>query len=263
MKKFEKYFGTHEVNRGELYIKIIEELFTLTGGKLDDQPYEVIDGVIINTKNYNRLCRFIESHQQERFELFAKPLIDRLEVFYEMFKDVANLGALKKACFNIIDEPLFQDNIDVFKTEDKKSVLAYLITQYNNSDIKNGNNHAEYFRNNILPLALVVPDNFRTTLDTKRFYDAKDKERLFFASTSFNAATNQVKCEGVMNDGVTPCGCGKWMSKDETTVDHIVPWILGGKTNDQNAQLLCRECNSRKGSNVISSILQSAGGNNG
>ena len=45
------------------------------------------------------------------------------------------------------------------------------------------------------------------------------------------------------------------MSKDEVTIDHKVPWILGGKTTDENAQLLCRECNSKKGSKIISEIL--------
>jgi len=28
--------------------------------------------------------------------------------------------------------------------------------------------------------------------------------------------------------------------------DHITPWAEGGKTNEQNFQMLCRECNRRK-----------------
>jgi len=50
VKKFEKYFGTHEVNRGELYQKIIEKLFVMYGGNLDDRPYEIVDGIQINQK---------------------------------------------------------------------------------------------------------------------------------------------------------------------------------------------------------------------
>ena len=255
VKMFEKYFGTHEVNRGELYIKIIEKLYELDGGKLDNQPYEIIDGIIINTKNYNRLCKYVEKHVNDSFENFANILIEKLKIFYDMFKDISNLGVLKEACFNISDYQIFNDNKEIFETDSKKSAMAYIITQYNNSDIKSGNNHEKYFEEILLPLVLAIPDDFRTTLDAKRFYTADDKERLFFADSSFNPETNQVKCNGVLNDGITKCGCGKWLSKNEVTVDHKIPWILGGKTIDENAQLLCRECNSKKGSKIISEIL--------
>ena len=28
--------------------------------------------------------------------------------------------------------------------------------------------------------------------------------------------------------------------------DHITPWHEGGKTNEDNCQMLCKECNRRK-----------------
>lgn len=258
--KFEKYFGTHEVNRGELYIKIIEKLYQLSGGTLDDQPYEIIDGIRINTKNYNRLCRFIEAHQSESFAVFASELISKIELFYEMFKDIGNLGVLKEACFNIGDFQLFKDNESKFKTDEIKDNLIFLISQYINSDLRKAiKDHAKYFEENILPLALIMKPGFRATLDTKRYYSSQDKERLFIRSRSYNASTHQVKCEGVMNDGATPCGCGRMIGIDEATVDHIVPWILGGKTDDDNAQILCSSCNSAKGSSIISGIFSRGG----
>ena len=30
--------------------------------------------------------------------------------------------------------------------------------------------------------------------------------------------------------------------------DHITPWREGGRTTEENCQMLCRECNRRKGS---------------
>ncbi|MCI6503635.1 MAG: HNH endonuclease [Prevotella sp.] len=30
--------------------------------------------------------------------------------------------------------------------------------------------------------------------------------------------------------------------------DHITPWREGGRTVESNCQMLCRECNRRKGS---------------
>ena len=258
VKIFEKYFGTHEINRGQLYQKIIKKLFVMYGGDLDDTPYEIVDGIRINQKNYNKLCRFIESHLTEKFEDFAKQLIEKLNLFYEMFKDLDNLGVLKEACFNIGEYQFFKEHKDEFLTnENKKTNLHYLISQYINSDIKSVNdNHAKYFEEILLPTAHMLKDDFRTSLDTKRFYTKDDKERLFSANPTYRPSTLQVKCHGVMNDGITECGCGRWLKKDEVTVDHIVPWILGGRTNDENAQLLCRECNSRKGSRIISELLR-------
>jgi Restriction endonuclease len=41
--------------------------------------------------------------------------------------------------------------------------------------------------------------------------------------------------------------CGKWFTLEEMEADHITPWILGGKTVAENCQMLCKECNRRKG----------------
>jgi len=40
--------------------------------------------------------------------------------------------------------------------------------------------------------------------------------------------------------------CGKHFELREMEADHITPWHLGGKTNTENCQMLCKECNRRK-----------------
>lgn len=47
-------------------------------------------------------------------------------------------------------------------------------------------------------------------------------------------------------NGVCPI-CEKHYSLGEMEADHITPWHLGGKTNAENCQMLCKECNRRKG----------------
>jgi len=254
VKRFSKYFGTTLVNRGELYIKIIEKLYKMKNDDFNDNSYEIIDGIVINTKNYHRLSKFIESNNDTEFQIFAKDLINKLEIFYDLFADLSNLGVLKESCFNIIDLDIYkQKNQEFFK---KRDILAYLISQYNNSDLKIDNNHDRYFENVILPQVLLIESDFRNTLDTKRFYNSDDKERLFFAANTFDSETNQVQCRGHMDDAETEIGCGKWITKKEATVDHILPWIMGGRTNDENAQILCRECNSSKGSRITKILLK-------
>ncbi|MDR0410414.1 MAG: DUF262 domain-containing protein [Treponema sp.] len=43
------------------------------------------------------------------------------------------------------------------------------------------------------------------------------------------------------------CGkCGKHFEMQDMEGDHINPWRSGGKTNAENCQMLCKECNRRK-----------------
>ena len=41
--------------------------------------------------------------------------------------------------------------------------------------------------------------------------------------------------------------CGKECKLEEMHADHITPWSKGGKTVPENCQMLCRDCNLRKG----------------
>ena len=41
--------------------------------------------------------------------------------------------------------------------------------------------------------------------------------------------------------------CGKTFEFDEMHADHITPWSKGGKTIPDNCQMLCRDCNLKKG----------------
>ena len=42
--------------------------------------------------------------------------------------------------------------------------------------------------------------------------------------------------------------CGKEFDFEFMEGDHITPWCEGGRTVVENCQMLCRECNRRKGS---------------
>ena len=41
--------------------------------------------------------------------------------------------------------------------------------------------------------------------------------------------------------------CGKHGSMKDMYADHIVPYPKGGKTTESNLQILCRDCNLKKG----------------
>ena len=48
-----------------------------------------------------------------------------------------------------------------------------------------------------------------------------------------------------LQDGICK-SCKGEFEISEMEADHITPWAEGGKTNEQNCQMLCRECNRRK-----------------
>jgi hypothetical protein len=41
--------------------------------------------------------------------------------------------------------------------------------------------------------------------------------------------------------------CSKTFEIDNMEGDHITPWVEGGKTSSENCQMLCVQCNRRKG----------------
>lgn len=42
--------------------------------------------------------------------------------------------------------------------------------------------------------------------------------------------------------------CGEIFNIGDMHADHITPWVEGGKTNEENCQILCKNCNRRKSS---------------
>lgn len=74
----------------------------------------------------------------------------------------------------------------------------------------------------------------------------KDAKRLFSAEQRriiWNRE-DQHFCTG--NECKTPKRPLDW---EDVTIDHVLAWIKGGQTALKNAQILCKPCNSKKGSN--------------
>lgn len=72
-------------------------------------------------------------------------------------------------------------------------------------------------------------------VDPKRLFSEEDKAMLLSEQTP-------------NEDGLYVCNkCNNHFKSEELTVDHIIPWSLGGRTELSNAQLLCRSCNSQYG----------------
>ena len=60
---------------------------------------------------------------------------------------------------------------------------------------------------------------------------------------AFSAAMRQAAFE--KQEGICRT-CSKKFEMSEMDADHITPWSAGGKTIEENCQMLCKECNRRK-----------------
>jgi len=74
---------------------------------------------------------------------------------------------------------------------------------------------------------------------------AEESERLL----SIRKFTDRQKRKAYeRQSGICP-KCGKHFEFVEMDGDHITPWSKGGKTTDENCQMLCKKCNNKKSNN--------------
>ena len=50
--------------------------------------------------------------------------------------------------------------------------------------------------------------------------------------------------------------CGKWVSEEEVTIDHVVPLARGGKHEASNLMPSCSFCNTSKGARKLEEVLR-------
>lgn len=84
-------------------------------------------------------------------------------------------------------------------------------------------------------------------IDGRRFYSREvwdSIERVERAKVS-----NELRQEIFERDGYTCVNCGS-TEKESLEIDHIKPISKGGKTEPDNLQTLCHDCNIRKGNNI-------------
>jgi len=101
----------------------------------------------------------------------------------------------------------------------------YWLTTQRNTDSKEN----RIIRRDILKEILFRA--FTRKKDKNRFFSVTQKEQVWHNSKNKKCAYP---------------GCEKILRWENATVDHIIPWSIGGSTDISNAQLMCRKHNSMK-----------------
>ena len=76
---------------------------------------------------------------------------------------------------------------------------------------------------------------------TARYLDRKENH---LQIREFEARDRRAAYE--RQKGICP-GCNKHFEIEDMHADHITPWSKGGKTTADNCQMLCADCNRKKG----------------
>lgn len=72
---------------------------------------------------------------------------------------------------------------------------------------------------------------------------------------SIRAFTDAQKRRAYQKQGGICPFCKKHYEYNEMQGDHIIPWSLGGRTIDENLQMLCQKCNNDKSRVEIAKTL--------
>ncbi|MCD3254360.1 HNH endonuclease [Clostridium botulinum] len=49
--------------------------------------------------------------------------------------------------------------------------------------------------------------------------------------------------------------CGRELKRDEITVDHVIPYSKGGKTDFTNLVIACKHCNQKKSNMTLNQYM--------
>lgn len=92
-------------------------------------------------------------------------------------------------------------------------------------------------------------DYYKYLYDDRKYYvQYKLFPPINFTPKALKASANGKKEKVFKNDGYKCLCCG---SKEDLTVDHIIPISKGGNSSYYNLQTLCNKCNSLKDNKII------------
>lgn len=186
---------------------------------------------------YIKVCRIIEKIKLGKNTRFTRKTSD----FYSLFvaiMELVNSGCVfqkySKAQKELtefssriakITNAFQRKNFSILKKDTNTPFYRYWLTTQKSTDSKEN----RIIRRDILKEILLRA--FNKKKDKNRFFSISQKEQIWQKSKEKKCAADT---------------CNKKLIWETATIDHIIPWSLGGLTDISNGQLMCRKHNSMK-----------------
>lgn len=179
----------------------------------------------------NNIEEYFKHNRNQSFVMGLKKQIDivvnlTMKIFKEYNRDYYILA---KIIIENLNSPSIIDSWELNKTK----IIELFNEFYDNGELSIAPSKEAFYKE-ILNCYNV------TGLDSRRFFSKEDKQILYK-----KLADGKIK-------GRKQCpSCNKDFSFDQFEIDHIIPWSKGGQTTLENAQLLCKHCNDKKGNRLL------------
>lgn len=195
---------------------------------------------------FSKICKIIKSLKLGKNTRFIRKTSDFYSLFVAIMK-LVNSGYIfqkyLKAQKELTDFSAWiakltnaQQNKDFgyLKKKINTPFYKYWSTTQKNTDSK------EYRETRIDILKEILLRAFDKTKDKNRFFSISQKEQIWQKSK------DKICCYP---------NCKKILRWENATIDHMIPWSFGGRTDISNAQLMCKQHNSMKRNKDFSKFL--------
>lgn len=135
------------------------------------------------------------------------------------------------------------------------SVFYKIVTHYSKSELiklKQTIMSCNSLITETLALKTFISSNLRTNLDDSQTQFILKLIKAYFRKSSSRVKLNNFDSLFKLQNG--KCNICKRTIDQSAQIDHIIPWKFVGDEIDDNYQLLCNQCNSKKKANVFFEI---------
>jgi hypothetical protein len=144
---------------------------------------------------------------------------------------------------------VYDDNVELMKLVSYQDIARFFSIPV--SDVKDIFGVHPVFGNNIMKKELLKYLLAGSNMELNHVETLAAKWETARKSRTRNTVSESQRQRILKRDKNRCRYCGKRLTKSNRVIDHVVPWSRGGRNEDSNLVLACRDCNYIKGDKTL------------